>query len=106
MDAEITHNILRSRCDGDINETIQKCINENNFESLETWYGSPRSKSYISSLKGMKLAFESMLSNKDSSSLNIEVLEEQNKEYGKLTRNLIRIINFPLSSGNVDDLAE
>ena len=24
MDAEITHNILRSRCDGDLNETIQK----------------------------------------------------------------------------------
>lgn len=106
MDAEITHNILRSRCDGDISETIQKCLTDNNFDSLEAWYASPRNKNYLSSLKGMKLVFETILNdNKDNFKLDVDAIEELNKEYGKLTRNLIRIINFPLPT-NSGDIAE
>ena len=54
----------------------------------------------------MKLVFETILNeSKDNFKLDIDAIEEQNKEYGKLTRNLIRIINFPLPS-NSGDIAE
>jgi len=95
---EITHNILRNVEQIDLNDTIEKVFNDDRITNLESTYILPRDKNYIKSLQGMSLIMEDFLKRRCSEDFDFEKIEKDNKEFGKLARNLIRITTTPIPS--------
>lgn len=103
IDAEFTYNILRNIKGLSFDDIFEKLNVPKNADIIENNYMSPRHKDYVKSLHGMKLILESLLLQKHKEPSNFESIEDDNREYSKLARNLIRIITTPLPTLNQND---